>query len=114
MRISDWSSDVCSSDLRLGQDEPEVAAQLVPQRGADSQQARQRRRAEAEHRPAVAHQDERRAHRQDENAAEQIGSESCRECVWQYGAISVVACSLKKKHTDTQRRILQNTSKKKF
>src|SRR3546814_1898128 len=33
MRISDWSSDVCSSDLTAEQQIPVAAAQLPPQQG---------------------------------------------------------------------------------
>src|SRR3546814_13500957 len=106
MRISDWSSDVCSSDLRqleLG----ESGARA----GAD-QAARGQRRVRLVDLVAVAafeqpdvdallrdriekigEHDARRATR-----AEQIGRASCRERVCQYVSICVVAVSLKKKH----------------
>src|SRR3546814_10762339 len=30
MRISDWSSDVCSSDLEIGEEAPEISIELYP------------------------------------------------------------------------------------
>src|SRR3546814_10411244 len=44
MRISDWSSDVCSSDL-LGQAGPDGAVNLVGERGLEVGAARAERRA---------------------------------------------------------------------
>src|SRR3546814_17954516 len=79
MRISDWSSDVCSSDLVLV-DQPvlplalAVLAQRCVQRVVRALQ------------PPV-HRDH----------VGQIGRASCRERVCQYVSISVVAVSLKKK-----------------
>src|SRR3546814_15814463 len=94
MRISDWSSDVCSSDL-LAADQrggerraPDRAAQLRPQMrhcadvvlvAMGQQQAVQ---------PV---------------AMPEIGRASCRERVCQYVSISVVAASLKKQHIVKQR-----------
>src|SRR3546814_8246670 len=69
MRISDWSSDVCSSDLRSPLDRLLAGAQQL------------RRRT------VLAHQ----------VVAREIGRASCRERVCQYVSISVVAVSLKKK-----------------
>src|SRR3546814_14556752 len=94
MRISDWSSDVCSSDLtrsimsrRLSQqpdrrkerggERPELLAQLLPDTAGGKYSG-------------VA----------DEEVAldeKQIGRASCRERVCQYVSFSVVAVSLKKK-----------------
>src|SRR3546814_17049711 len=45
MRISDWSSDVCSSDLQAGEQKPALDAELQQQRQrrhADQQQRGQR------------------------------------------------------------------------
>src|SRR6056297_3787807 len=66
---SDWGSDVCSSDLR---------------RGDASRARRAARRAGRGLRGAGGPRPE-------------IGRASCRERVWQYVSISVVAVSLKKK-----------------
>src|SRR3546814_12120392 len=94
MRISDWSSDVCSSDLQ-----PLHA--LAPQRvdffrhavdaiflgDADLEVAHValQRRLVIRYRPVDAGR-----------ILREIGSASCRERVWQYVSISVVAVSLKK------------------
>src|SRR3546814_17573537 len=84
MRISDWSSDVCSSDLLailfrqrprpdVGQPAPGIAAgRVVPQRLAVV-------------RVGLV------------ETAGEIGRASCRERVGQYVSISVVAVSLQKK-----------------
>src|SRR3546814_18824434 len=96
MRISDWSSDVCSSDLaaaaqlELGilrdlQVERRERAGLVAL--VDLGQAAAHRRRDAKGR--VAH-----AQRLEEI---EIGRASCRERVCPYVSISVVAVSLKKK-----------------
>src|SRR3546814_12026004 len=107
MRISDWSSDVCSSDLELDLGHAQKgAADTVP--GIV-------RHAVVEHRAAVAAQldralgavlmkavalqgDHRVGMRQLGHALRiQIGRASCRERVCQYVSISVVAGSFKKK-----------------
>src|SRR3546814_12927196 len=91
MRISDWSSDVCSSDLHaIGalDGSGELAQRLTHQA---SLQARQ----------GIAHfafdfgLGNQSGHRVE------IGRASCRERVCQYVYISVVAVSLKKKSTKT-------------
>src|SRR3546814_11690269 len=99
MRISDWSSDVCSSDLiaidpsigrrrRIGREVRPIAA-VIAQIDLASLIEQPRRRirlgAEAE-RPF-----------RDAWQALKIGRASCRERVWQYGSISGVRVSLKKK-----------------
>src|SRR3546814_7268815 len=81
MRISDWSSDVCSSDLgrrrlRAGRDGHRPGL-----RGTEA--ARAQRLEGRRHRPVGAERG-------------QIGRASCRESVCQYVSISVVAGSLKK------------------
>src|SRR3546814_13455102 len=105
MRISDWSSDVCSSDLRAGR----TSVRLLPHRSAAL--LGKRRPAPNSHvhvlqtpapfpcgclrcspcftarcrtRPRI-------------HALRQNGRASCRERVCQYVEISVVAVSLKKK-----------------
>src|SRR3546814_13738447 len=107
MRISDWSSDVCSSDLP-GQHalielageilkQPAVGEQILvrhqrlPQRADGGEQL-----VEQRHRPAVvADLADRLAARHRRPA---LGRASCRERVCQYVSISVVAVSLKTKH----------------
>src|SRR3546814_6689693 len=80
MRISDWSSDVCSSDLqaddRREHRPPHEELEKAHVRGCPCQRS-----------PVTC----RRAR------PPQIGRASCRERVCQYVSISVVAVSLKKK-----------------
>src|SRR3546814_13016297 len=95
MRISDWSSDVCSSDLdtiealrtrmdRLARKTPTVEAPRAATRGAHWITPKLVAEiAFTEFTP---------------DGALQIGSASCRERVFQYVSISVVAVSLKKNH----------------
>src|SRR3546814_8993840 len=80
MRISDWSSDVCSSDLSLDID-PSRLVLAGDSAGATLAAV-----------TALRLRDEG-------GAAVQIGRASCRERVCQYVSISVVAASLKKKTT---------------
>src|SRR3546814_19684589 len=99
MRISDWSSDVCSSDLvavlenAFAKVRPrENHAERIERRpgldraAADHAALRKRPRAAAGGRARISNGD-----------AGQIGRASCRERVCQYVSISVVAVSLKKK-----------------
>src|SRR3546814_13324158 len=111
MRISDWSSDVCSSDLAdkaRGIDEQLGEAA----EGVDGERARKDRRLRSEQRD---HRDRRRRerdqrreliepdlavagkgaeHQRDQPA--EIGRASWRERVWQYVLIVEVAVALKK------------------
>src|SRR3546814_18867332 len=95
MRISDWSSDVCSSDLRQQIETPKH------RRGADdigrraAKEPFDLRCAAAEHHQTHAHRNEGE---QRPGIGEQIGRASCREKVCQYVSISVVGVSLKKKN----------------
>src|SRR3546814_11116770 len=91
MRISDWSSDVCSSDLE------QFLAKSIPERLAMAQQARGESQAANQMKSAEI---------MDVNAqaVEEIGRASCRERVCQYVEISVVAGSLKKKNQYKQRK----------
>src|SRR3546814_13676163 len=114
MRISDWSSDVCSSDLRLhrravtaSQDDAAEEVPLVREihrRVAQGMAAAlgvggiHRRAASLEVGELAgsivgAHQDPA--------AIAQIGRASCRERVGQYVEISVVAVALTKKKRET-------------
>src|SRR3546814_14161601 len=94
MRISDWSSDVCSSDLDVGSFDggygSAYLAKMVGQKFAreifflgETYTAEEMHQMGAVNK-VVDH-------------AEQIGRASCRERVCQYVSISVVAVSLKKK-----------------
>src|SRR3546814_18666232 len=95
MRISDWSSDVCSSDLEafLLKSAPFGAAgvhgldDVVIGAGHAVIQPQQ-----VAHRVVLRHDEPESAGRQ----PGKIGRASCRERVWQYVSISVVAGSLKK------------------
>src|SRR3546814_11709757 len=81
MRISDWSSDVCSSDLSIHPGNgPCPASWRTP--GARPVEPRSQHGLRSD---AVA------------GSGGEIGRASCRERVCQYGSISVVAASLKKK-----------------
>src|SRR3546814_16626074 len=94
MRISDWSSDVCSSDLSSHQ-EPTASraddARRVP--GARSARFfRERSRLHGGLRP------ESLPDRAVPQTAREIGRASCRERVCQYVYISLVSVTLKQKH----------------
>src|SRR3546814_20990602 len=100
MRISDWSSDVCSSDLRHAAEdvlvvhERQIRGGVILFRGTlrvDTPRALETllaRFAPLGYTPFV------RA----ESDGVEIGRASCRERVCQYVSISVVAVSLKNKH----------------
>src|SRR3546814_11232482 len=94
MRISDWSSDVCSSDLPC-----RTWHALGHQRGSTTRV--QRWRLRSARRPFHAGhpgEDSALPHRpRGALTCLQIGRASCRERVCQYVYISVVAGSLKKK-----------------
>src|SRR3546814_15743926 len=86
MRISDWSSDVCSSDLRdfhIGK--------FLAERQNDSRDQVENRGSEHANVDAA---DLALANRI--GAVSEIGRASCRERVCQYVSLSVVAASLKK------------------
>src|SRR3546814_17696032 len=124
MRISDWSSDVCSSDLLQGRPRaPDAAAPLnaaafLCGEGRDRQPMRRTDVHRVPDRTAprslaiplfwmdmVVHLKCRgrvgfSAHGL-AAAQQKIGRASCRERVWQYGSISVVAVSLKKNKKQT-------------
>src|SRR3546814_4961796 len=98
MRISDWSSDVCSSDLvpgRGAEGARDARAQPRPDTaGAGTARVRDRAAAAlaaktvvAAHRPAHSTPHARPGRRPDadKHAAIQIGREACRERVCQYG-----------------------------
>src|SRR3546814_8697338 len=90
MRISDWSSDVCSSDLLLRSLRGSVLIQVFPcavDMGAHGQkmalnEVRLARRRHADGNVGLAHGEVELAVAQDK--ADQIGRASCRERVCQY------------------------------
>src|SRR3546814_14102833 len=103
MRISDWSSDVCSSDLSVG----EAAEGLARLRHLARRERRDRigeagqRRGDAADPlrvAGVAHAQGKSCSRSDRICAVgiEIGRASCRERVCQYVEISVVAGALTK------------------
>src|SRR3546814_14612219 len=94
MRISDWSSDVCSSDLIesravAGQYQLALFDRVFLTAGARSDDNEQFEDSTS-WRTTTAYLHE-------ETATKQIGRASCRERVCQYVSISVVAVSLKNK-----------------
>src|SRR3546814_19931042 len=97
MRISDWSSDVCSSDLRFGAPPPGAppdAERDQQHEHHDQRQLRARDHADRLGRAdSVIHDRPRFCVR----SAEEIGSASCRERVCQYGWIPGVAVPLQQK-----------------
>src|SRR3546814_20417418 len=102
MRISDWSSDVCSSDLhRAGIVAPDFAMHFgwpigcEPSIAVGDHRAPRRTGAGAGHFEADLEDSARR------QPKSKIGRASCRERVCQYVEISGVAVSLKKKTTET-------------
>src|SRR3546814_13500184 len=91
MRISDWSSDVCSSDLasvKIASGMPKVTATTIGVSALG-------RMWRASRRPKPAPSP--RAASTYSFSLIEIGRASCRERVCQYVSISVVAVSLKKK-----------------
>src|SRR3546814_20752218 len=103
MRISDWSSDVCSSDLRLQvgiaqrisrRRMGEAVVDLAPACVVEAQSRFGHAREFADQPLALI--GSRRLERHVEHC-EPIGRASCRERVCQYVVISLVAVSLKKK-----------------
>src|SRR3546814_16126403 len=99
MRISDWSSDVCSSDLHVDMDggmfrnAQEVGVQRTVGHGVESHILGEGADL------LSAHFDEDDRIEEMAGAEQQIGRASGRERVCQYGEISVVAVSLKQTNT---------------
>src|SRR3546814_15934421 len=101
MRISDWSSDVCSSDLLLDQAAKADAALGRRRRRQDLARALEQVEAvgqRGEHQGGGAAEHHQRGHDDGETSALEIGRASCRERVGQYVSISGVAVTLKKKN----------------
>src|SRR3546814_18154253 len=109
MRISDWSSDVCSSDLRVAGKQPHEAVldavgvlELVHQQLAEALPVvRQQRRRVAQH-LVRAQQDLGEVDQPGTVAAllvqREIGRASCRERGWQYVLISGDGGTIKKQN----------------
>src|SRR3546814_14100508 len=107
MRISDWSSDVCSSDLRAAW-LANRDARARPDRELQSRREGNRRRRRAVERPPLdppAPGDQARLAVGGEAVArdQEIGRASCRERVCQYVSIAVVSVLFKKKHITSRR-----------
>src|SRR3546814_13976309 len=111
MRISDWSSDVCSSDLEAGQaagDALGAGQQVGPGHGAvvgvDG-------RGGAAAGGSTLHQQPQPAQLPPPilGSANQIGRASCRARVCQYVSISVVALTLKKKEPEQHNSIVNKS-----
>src|SRR3546814_20216582 len=99
MRISDWSSDVCSSDLTVADRGP---VGLTGDRLVGGEQGEDRLEALLHH-PALLHRiDAHDVSVGGPGAGAQIGRASCRGRGCQYVYISVVAVYLKKKKTKTE------------
>src|SRR3546814_19754472 len=96
MRISDWSSDVCSSDLSDPDDPDAFEGRVVVFDGPEDYHARIEDPALdiAERTILVIRGAGPVGY---PGGAEEIGRASCRERVWQYVSIAVVAVTLKKK-----------------
>src|SRR3546814_1087563 len=86
MRISDWSSDVCSSDLVVAGERDHLAAafavQRVERRGLQSVVGRRAHRSSGDGRVVGAIRPRNR--RPPPLSQDQIGRASCRESVCQY------------------------------
>src|SRR3546814_17274475 len=95
MRISDWSSDVCSSDLPESANLPEAVAERWADQWGDAIVAA----AAAAWSGPPPIDLSFAAEPGDEEWADEIGRASCRERVCQYVKISVVAVSQKKKQS---------------
>src|SRR3546814_16791415 len=98
MRISDWSSDVCSSDLGLPPQQiicraflaaPPSAARTAPMSASPNVDPAFTRRLYGRRQGHALRQGQA-------TLVEEIGRASCRARVCQYGVISVVDVSLKK------------------
>src|SRR3546814_1912850 len=92
MRISDWSSDVCSSDLRIGLGRRQCLARHAALRHRLLHRLDDRPAGapvEYEEFAALARLDQRRDHLSvavgQVDEAGEIGRASCRERVWTYG-----------------------------
>src|SRR3546814_18170374 len=100
MRISDWSSDVCSSDLaQLAQRQVDIVLDEDAVFGFETQRLGkpQERPAGVVHVGLRLHQQQRFAVQAGVCQQDKIGRASCRARVGKYGYIAWVAESFKKK-----------------
>src|SRR3546814_19780988 len=108
MRISDWSSDVCSSDLVEAPPQPNVGESQKPD-GPLAAEGAKAGEVESlvevapeievgEHKKVASTRGAIQKSRSTDRAMFEIGRASCRERVCQYVSISVVAVTLKKKY----------------
>src|SRR3546814_20663584 len=114
MRISDWSSDVCSSDLRGGgqngrQKPGEAVGPFQPDGPADLEQSGENENGPSHGAPSFrsvpgpspAMSGRLRGRPRNRLLSGAIGRASCRERVCQYVLISVVAGTIKKQNKHT-------------
>src|SRR3546814_10962844 len=94
MRISDWSSDVCSSDLVRSQAMQLTIGKLAQAGDVGVETIRYYQRRGLLDTPARSGGDGWGGGIRRYGEDDQIGRASCRERVCQYGSISVVAVSL--------------------
>src|SRR3546814_20975280 len=102
MRISDWSSDVCSSDLEGGGERSHGASADDRARRAGLCRGDRHRRTKRQRQKLFRDaQDLPRYRSQDRQDGAEIGRASCRERGCQYVYISVVAVSFTNKEANT-------------
>src|SRR3546814_4561656 len=98
MRISDWSSDVCSSDLAAAAQPDRVEDPAVADGGFPGGGHATGTGNPGLGRGASGFGLAAGAYPRPARGSRQIGRASCRERVWPYVSISVVAVSLKQKY----------------
>src|SRR3546814_20420247 len=96
MRISDWSSDVCSSDLN-----ERIAERLHPRPAHKANELERARGDQQSGRDGVGGTRNPRRERQ-RGGRDPIGRASGRERVFQYVSIAVVAVDLRKQKNNTK------------
>src|SRR3546814_8954403 len=85
MRISDWSADVSSSDLYIGDEGPRQRQQPLPPAIAARGEMQAHAEPPEQQRGGEAEQQAQRLAQPGFRPAEQIGRVSCRDRVCQYG-----------------------------
>src|SRR3546814_17870135 len=109
MRISDWSSDVCSSDLTAGassQCRCGHAPRVLPIRSGPICACRRRCATEDASPLIQAHPPQPQWSACNGECGQEIGRAACRERECQYVTISVVAVSLKKNNKIYRKKLI--------